>query len=238
MADSVRSQFIKTISPYLYDFQLEALGKMRTGVILNGGTGSGKSRTAIGYFFQINGGDLRRKDSKMRKRPLDLYIITTAAKRDRHEWEGDMSPYLVTPNRDISVYDHQVIIDSWNNIHKYTDVQGAFFIFDEDRVTGYGQWVRSFLKITHPRNQNQWIILSATPGDTWMDYVPVFIANGFYKNKTDFCNQHVVWSRFAKFPKVDRYWNTKRLERLRDNILVEMDFARQTIPHHEDYYCD
>lgn len=238
MADSIRSHFTKTISPYLYDFQLEALGKMRTGVILNGGTGSGKSRTAIGYFFQINGGDLRRKDSKMRKRPLDLYIITTAAKRDRHEWEGDMSPYLIAPNRDISVYDHQVVIDSWNNIHKYTDVQGAFFIFDEDRVTGYGQWVRSFLKITHPRNQNQWIILSATPGDTWMDYVPVFIANGFYKNKTDFCNQHVVWSRFAKFPKVDRYWNTKRLERLRDNILVEMDFARQTIPHHEDVYCD
>ena len=159
MANSDGSRFTQTLSQYLYDFQLESLSKMRTGCILNGGTGSGKSRTALGYFFQLNGGDLRRKDSKMRKKPLDLYIITTAAKRDRKEWEGDMAPFLITTNSGISIYEHKVTVDSWNNIGKYTDVQGAFFIFDEDRVTGYGQWVKSFLKITNERQRNQWIIL-------------------------------------------------------------------------------
>lgn len=235
MARDGDPRFLQTISPLLYDFQFEAVGKLHTGAILNGGTGSGKSRTALGYYFRLNGGDLRRKDSKMRKNPMDLYIITTAAKRDRQEWLGDMAPYLITTNPAISIYSHTVKIDSWNNIAKYTDISGAFFIFDEDRVTGYGAWVKSFLKITR---QNQWIILSATPGDTWMDYMPVFIANGFYKNKTDFCNQHVIWSRFAKFPKIDKYMNTKRLERLRDSILIDMDFNRRTVQHHESVYCD
>lgn len=238
MADSLRPGFSQTQSDFLYDFQMDALRAIRSGCILNGGTGSGKSRTALGYFFQLNGGDLRRKDSKMRKRPLDLYIITTAAKRDRNEWEGDMAPYLITTNPDISIYLHTVVIDSWNNIQKYISIQNAFFIFDEDRVTGYGKWVKSFLSITDPKKSNIWLILSATPGDTWMDYCPVFIANGFYKNKTDFCNQHVIWSRFAKFPKIDRYFNTRRLERLRDRILVEMDFERSTVQHHEDVWCN
>lgn len=238
MADSLRPRFSQTQSDFLYDFQMDALRAIRSGCILNGGTGSGKSRTALGYFFQLNGGDLRRKDSKMRKRPLDLYIITTAAKRDRNEWEGDMAPYLITTNPDISIYLHTVVVDSWNNIQKYTTIQNAFFIFDEDRVTGYGKWVKSFLSITDPRKNNIWLILSATPGDTWMDYCPVFIANGFYKNKTDFCNQHVIWSRFAKFPKIDKYFNTNRLVRLRDRILVEMDFERNTVQHHEDVWCD
>ena len=235
MARDADPRFLQTISPLLYDFQFEAVGKLHTGAILNGGTGSGKSRTALGYYFRLNGGDLRCRDSKMRKNPMDLYIITTAAKRDRQEWLGDMAPYLITTNPSISIYSHTVKIDSWNNISKYTDIAGAFFIFDEDRVTGYGAWVKSFLKITR---QNQWIILSATPGDTWMDYMPVFIANGFYKNKTDFCNQHVIWSRFAKFPKIDKYMNTRRLERLRDSILIDMDFNRNTVQHHESVYCD
>lgn len=235
MARDGDPRFLQTISPLLYDFQFEAVGKLHTGAILNGGTGSGKSRTALGYYFRLNGGDLRRRDSKMRKNPMDLYIITTAAKRDRQEWLGDMAPYLITTNPNISIYSHMVKIDSWNNISKYVDISGAFFIFDEDRVTGYGAWVKSFLKITR---RNQWIILSATPGDTWMDYMPVFIANGFYKNKTDFCNQHVIWSRFAKFPKIDKYMNTRRLERLRDSILIDMDFNRNTVQHHESVYCD
>lgn len=235
MARDEDPRFLQTISPLLYDFQFEAVGKLHTGAILNGGTGSGKSRTALGYYFRLNGGDLCRRDSKMRKNPMDLYIITTAAKRDRQEWLGDMAPYLVTTNPDISIYSHTVKIDSWNNISKYVDISGAFFIFDEDRVTGYGAWVKSFLKITR---RNQWIILSATPGDTWMDYMPVFIANGFYKNKTDFCNQHIIWSRFAKFPKIDKYMNTRRLERLRDSILIDMDFNRNTVQHHEDVYCN
>lgn len=238
MADSLRPRFAKTRSPFLYDFQLDALQRMQSGCILNGGTGSGKSRTALGYFFQLNGGDLRRKDSKMRERPMDLYIITTAAKRDRQEWLGDMVPYLITTDQNTAIYTHTVAIDSWNNIQKYINIRNSFFIFDEDRVTGYGKWVKSFLSITDPKKSNIWIILSATPGDTWMDYCPVFIANGFYKNKTDFCNQHVIWSRFAKFPKIDRYFNIKRLERLRDRILVEMDFERNTIQHHEDVWCN
>lgn len=146
MADSLRPGFAQTRSPFLYDFQLESLSKMQTGCILNGGTGSGKSRTALGYFFQLNGGDLRRKDSKMRKKPLDLYIITTAAKRDRKEWEGDMAPFLITTNPGISIYEHKVTVDSWNNIGKYTDVQGAFFIFDEDRVTDMGNGSNRSLK--------------------------------------------------------------------------------------------
>lgn len=238
MADSFRPEFAQTRSPFLYDFQLDALQRMRSGCILNGGTGSGKSRTALGYFFQLNGGDLRRKDSKMRERPMDLYIITTAAKRDRNEWNGDMVPYLITTDQNTAIYTHTVAIDSWNNIQKYINIRDAFFIFDEDRVTGYGKWVKSFLAITDPQKGNIWLILSATPGDTWMDYCPVFIANGFYKNKTDFCNQHVIWSRFAKFPKIDRYFNTRRLERLRDRILVEMDFERSTVQHHEDVWCN
>lgn len=238
MAGSLRPGFAQTRSPFLYDFQLDALQRMRSGCILNGGTGSGKSRTALGYFFQLNGGDLRRKDSKMRERPMDLYIITTAAKRDRNEWNGDMVPYLITTDQNTAIYTHTVAIDSWNNIQKYINIRNSFFIFDEDRVTGYGKWVKSFLSITDPKKGNIWLILSATPGDTWMDYCPVFIANGFYKNKTDFCNQHVIWSRFAKFPKIDRYFNTKRLERLRDRILVEMDFERNTIQHHEDVWCN
>ena len=238
MADSLRPGFAQTRSPFLYDFQLDALQRIRSGCILNGGTGSGKSRTALGYFFQLNGGDLRRKDSKMRERPMDLYIITTAAKRDRNEWNGDMVPYLITTDQNTAIYTHTVAIDSWNNIQKYINIRNAFFIFDEDRVTGYGKWVKSFLSITDPQKSNIWLILSATPGDTWMDYCPVFIANGFYKNKTDFCNQHVIWSRFAKFPKIDRYFNTKRLERLRDRILVEMDFERSTVQHHEDVWCN
>lgn len=238
MADSLRPRFAKTRSPFLYDFQLDALRRMQSGCILNGGTGSGKSRTALGYFFQLNGGDLRRKDSKMRERPMDLYVITTAAKRDRQEWLGDMVPYLITTDQNTAIYTHTVAIDSWNNIQKYINIRNSFFIFDEDRVTGYGKWVKSFLSITDPKKSNIWIILSATPGDTWMDYCPVFIANGFYKNKTDFCNQHVIWSRFAKFPKIDRYFNIKRLEQLRDRILVEMDFERNTIQHHEDVWCN
>lgn len=238
MADSLRPRFAKTRSPFLYDFQLDALRRMQSGCILNGGTGSGKSRTALGYFFQLNGGDLRRKDSKMRERPMDLYVITTAAKRDRQEWLGDMVPYLITTDQNTAIYTHTVAIDSWNNIQKYINIRNSFFIFDEDRVTGYGKWVKSFLSITDPQKSNIWIILSATPGDTWMDYCPVFIANGFYKNKTDFCNQHIIWSRFAKFPKIDRYFNIKRLERLRDRILVEMDFERNTVQHHEDVWCN
>ena len=210
----------------LRDYQQEAVNKMRNGCILNGGVGSGKSRTSLAYYFTQMGGKLYPY-SRMTN-PRKLYIITTARKRDTLEWEQELITFLLSKEED------GVVIDSWNNIKKYTNVEGAFFIFDEQRVVGSGAWVKAFLKIC---KANEWILLSATPGDTWSDYIPVFIANGFYKNKTEFIREHVIYSRFTKYPKIDRYINTRRLVRLRDRILVDMDFHRDTIPHHEDIYC-
>lgn len=221
----------------LYDYQIDAVKRMKNGCILNGGVGSGKSRTALAYYYLRNGGDPASLCGDnyipMDDTPKDLYIITTARKRDTLEWDGDMGPFLLSTHTDVNLYCNKVVVDSWNNITKYKEVTGAFFIFDEDRVTGSGVWVKSFLKIA---KSNEWIILSATPGDTWQDYIPVFLANGFYKNKSEFIREHIVYSRFSKFPKVDRYLNTGRLIRLRNNILIDMDFHRDTIPHHEDVY--
>ena len=221
----------------LYDYQIDAVKRMKNGCILNGGVGSGKSRTALAYYYLRNGGDPASLCGDnyipMDDPPKDLYIITTARKRDTLEWDGDMAPFLLSTHTDVNLYCNKVVVDSWNNITKYKEVTGALFIFDEDRVTGSGVWVKSFLKIA---KSNEWIILSATPGDTWQDYIPVFLANGFYKNKSEFIREHIVYSRFSKFPKVDRYLNTGRLIRLRNNILIDMDFHRDTIPHHEDVY--
>ena len=209
---------------------------MKNGCILCGGVGSGKSRTALAYYFIRNEGPYRTLVSNeyipMNDPPMDLYIITTARKRDTLEWEGDMTNFLITTGPD-KLYQHKVVVDSWNNIKKYSDVRGAFFIFDEQRVVGNGTWVKHFLKIA---KSNEWILLSATPGDTWQDYIPVFIANGFYKSRTEFIKRHVVFKPYSKFPQVDRYLNTGRLIRLRDSILVDMDFKRKTTSHHEDVY--
>ena len=220
---------------FLYDYQMDAVNKMTNGCILNGGVGSGKSRTGLYYYFKEQGGSINPDYVPMKHKPKDLYIITTARKRDDLEWEGELVPFLLSTHPDQNVfYGNKVVVDSWNNIKKYSDISGAFFIFDEQRVVGSGAWVKSFLKIARG---NDWILLSATPGDTWSDYIPVFIANGFYKNKSEFLREHVVYSRFSKYPKIDRYLNTGRLVRLRDRILVDMDFTRHTIPHHEDVYC-
>lgn len=220
---------------FLYDYQMDAVKKMTNGCILNGGVGSGKSRTGLYYYFEEQGGSINPDYVPMKRKPKDLYIITTARKRDDLEWEGELVPFLLSTHPDQNVfYGNKVVVDSWNNIKKYSDISGAFFIFDEQRVVGSGAWVKSFLKIARG---NDWILLSATPGDTWSDYIPVFIANGFYKNKSEFLREHVVYSRFSKYPKIDRYLNTGRLVRLRDRILVDMDFTRHTIPHHEDVYC-
>lgn len=216
----------------LYDHQKEALKRMKNGCILNGGVGSGKSITSLAYYFTQNGGSL--EPFSYMKKPKDLYIITTARKRDTLEWEGELANFLLsTDPKKNKTAGNRIVVDSWNNIGKYSDISGAFFIFDEQRVVGSGAWVKTFLKIT---KVNEWILLSATPGDTWQDYIPVFIANGFYKNKTEFCREHIVYSRFTKFPQVDRYINTGRLIRLRDNILIDMDFNRHTTRHHEDIF--
>ena len=215
----------------LFDYQLDAVSRMRNGCILCGGVGSGKSRTSLAYYYKEQGGVLGTKNYVRMKNPKDLYIITTARKRDTCEWEGELAYFLLSTNPKVNGYKNRVIVDSWNNIQKYKNVTDSFFIFDEQRVVGSGVWVKSFLKIT---KSNDWILLSATPGDTWQDYIPVFIANGFYRNRTEFCNEHIVYSRFSKFPKIDRYINTGRLIRLRDRILVDMDFKRETIAHHED----
>lgn len=220
----------------LYDYQLDAIDRMRNGCILVGGVGSGKSLTSLGYYYKEQGGDLNSLGTKKHvpmKNPKDLYIITTARKRDEKEWEGELVPFLLTTNPEVAYYKNKVVIDSWNNIGKYRDVKDAFFIFDEQRVVGYGAWSKSFIKIA---KSNDWILLSATPGDSWSDYIPVFIANGFYRNKTEFEAEHIVWARYSKYPKIDRYTNVGRLIRLRDRILVEMDFNRKTISHHEDVY--
>ena len=215
----------------LFDYQLDAVSRMRNGCILCGGVGSGKSRTSLAYYYKEQGGVLGTKNYVRMKNPKDLYIITTARKRDTLEWEGELSYFLLSTNPKVNGYKNKVIVDSWNNIQKYKNVTDSFFIFDEQRVVGSGVWVKSFLKIA---KSNDWILLSATPGDTWQDYIPVFIANGFYRNRTEFCNEHIIYSRFSKFPKIDRYINTGRLIRLRDRILVDMDFKRETVAHHED----
>ena len=221
----------------LRDYQLDAINKMKNGCILNGGVGSGKSLTALSYYYLQNegsvdfltGGDYIPMDCT----PMDLYIITTARKRDTFEWEGEMSHFLLSTHDECTMYNNKVVVDSWNNIQKYKDVMNAFFIFDEQRVVGSGAWVKAFLTIT---KKNKWILLSATPGDTWSDYIPVFIANGFYKNKTEFMREHAVFSRFSKFPKVEKYIGTGRLIRQRRDILVDMKFERKTVQHHCDIY--
>ena len=228
----------------LYDYQHKAVCKLRDGNILCGGVGSGKSRTAIAYYYKEQGGYFDEDyytysaavddeytpmdDSKVQ----DLYIITTAKKRDSKDWEKEMIPFLIGPN---DIYHHKVVIDSWNNIKKYKDVEDAFFIFDEQRVIGYGAWTKSFLTICQ---KNRWILLSATPGDTWSDYIPVFIANGFYRNKTEFNRRHVIFSRYTKYPKIERYVDVSDLIRYRRKILVNMDYKNRTNLHHYDIWTD
>ena len=217
------------MSVILYDDQKEALSKMHNGCILCGNMGSGKSITALAYYHTHNGGTLDPFE-KM-KDPKDLYIITTARKRDTLEWDAELIPYQMSCDPKKNVYSNKIVIDSWNNIMKYDDVKDSFFIFDEQRVVGKGPWVDSFLAIS---KSNEWILLSATPGDTWMDYIPVFIANGFYKNRSEFIRQHVNYNRFSKYPKVSGYFNEGKLMKLRRMILVGMEFTNHTITHNEN----
>ena len=218
----------------LYDFQLEAVKKMHNGCILCGDVGSGKSRTSLAYYcmHQNRSGNTIIYE-KTRQTIDDLYIITTARKRDTFEWDSELANFRMSTDPENDAFKHSVVIDSWNNIHKYKDIKGAFFIFDEQRVVGRGEWVKSFLKIA---KANHWILLSATPGDKWEDYIPVFVANGFYKNRTQFYDEHVIWDPRVSFPKIRGYFNTNRLIHLRERVLVQMDDKRTTIPHHEDVF--
>ena len=218
----------------LYPHQKKALDLLVPGSILVGGVGSGKSITAVAYFYtKICKGILNSAVTPLE--PKDLYIITTARKRDSLEWNEEISKFCLATNRNNSVGHILVTIDSWNNIKKYSDVANAFFIFDEQRVVGSGSWVKTFLQIT---KANDWILLSATPGDTWSDYIPVFLANGFYRNRTEFLKRHAIFDRFAKYPKIIRYVDTERLDRFRRMILIPMDSMRDTKRHIFDVKVD
>lgn len=221
------------ISPY--DYQLKAISQMKNGSVLCGGVGSGKSLTALLYYILVDcKGHIHSNNSSFEpmQKPRDLYIITTAKKRDSLEWEKECANCGLSKDLESCAFGVKIVIDSWNNIKKYDKIYGAFFIFDEQRVVGKGAWVKAFLNIAR---KNHWILLSATPGDTWSDYIPVFIANGFYKNRTEFNARHCVFSRFSKYPKIERYIGEKELRKFRDGILVPMDDMRDTIRHIQ--YC-
>lgn len=191
----------------LFQHQIDALKRIKSGSILNGGVGSGKTLTSL-VFYKQNFSDRR------------LFVITTAKKRDTGDWEEDALKAGVEITK----------VDSWNNITNYLHVDDAFFIFDEQRVVGYSTWGRAFI---HIAKRNKWILLTATPGDTWLEYMPVFIANGFYRNKTDFIDQHVEYDQWVKYPKVKQYHNVGLLMRNRNMILVPMHFERKTKRHRE-----
>lgn len=215
----------------LYEHQRKAVDQMRSGSVLCGGVGSGKSRTALAFFVtHICNGRIppsRSTDFVTIRDEVPLYIITTARKRDTLEWEAECSHFLISSGEPSLV---PLVVDSWNNIEKYKDVENAFFIFDEQRIVGTGKWAMTFVKIA---KKNRWVLLSATPGDTWFDYWAIFVANGYYKNVTDFRRQHVVYRRMAKFPQIERYVDTAKLERLRKKTLITMDFEKKAVRHHE-----
>jgi hypothetical protein len=208
------------MEPKLRQHQKDALRRMHNGAILWGQVGSGKSRVALAYYVQ-------QQQACSCLGPQDLIVITTAKKRDSCDWESEAAKWVISKDPEGTLYG-KLIVDSWNNLGKYVDVTNAMFVFDEQRLVGSGAWVKSFLKIA---KQNSWIMLSATPGDTWLDYIPVFCANGYYKNRSEFKREHVVYSAWSKWPRVERYLGVQKLVRLRSEVLVKMPFDAHTIRH-------
>ncbi|WNT45162.1 DNA helicase [Gordonia phage OlgasClover] len=218
----------------LYPHQQKAVEELSDGKVLVGGVGTGKTITSLVYFYtKVMGGELNKPETITN--PMDLYIFTTARKRDELDWQRDATKLSMSRDPKASIHGITVTVDSYNNIAKYKEIKGAFVILDEQRMVGTGTWVKSFLKIA---KSNRWIMLSATPGDKWEDYIPLFIANGFVKNITEFRRNHIVYSSYTKYPKVERYLQTGQLLKWRRQLLVEMPYSRHTVRHLHNVVCD
>lgn len=220
--------------------QIQAVRQLQNGSILAGGVGSGKTLTSLAWYLTsvCNAASFKKGGSLIKKKVKGsptLYVITTAKKRDSLEWEEEAARLGLSTDPACSFTGSSIVVDSWNNIGKYSDREHAVFFFDEQRASGSGRWVKEFLKITR---KNTWLLLSATPGDVWMDYLPVFMAHGFFRTRTEFMEDHVIFDRFAKYPKVKRYIGEAKLQRLRRSILVEMPVERHTTRERETVYCN
>lgn len=222
------------MSVQLYAHQQKAVNELSNGKVLVGGVGTGKTITSLVYYFtDILGGV--PGDLSTVKHDVDLYVFTTARKRDELDWQRDAAKLGISGSKDGHILGPTITVDSYNNIGKYQDLTGAFIIMDEQRMVGNGAWVKAFLKMV---KKNRWIMLSATPGDKWEDYIPLFIANGFVKNRTQFKNDHIIYAPYSKYPKVQGYRGVGRLIKWRNELLVEMPYSRHTKRHHHTVKVD
>ena len=226
----------------LKPFQENCLERLSTGKVLAADTGAGKSIMSLAWYLSKEcASDEHSLKSGAKAWTLyhgspDLYIITTPKKRDSEEWESDLSKFnLVKGRNSKEMGEVNIFIDSWNNIKKYTEIKNSVFIFDEQRAVGSGTWAKSFVKIA---KQNHWIMLSATPGDTWSDWCPLMIAKGYYPNRTAFFNKHAVYNPYVKYREIIRWDNTDELEYYRSKMLVTCRMEKKTTRHFEEVIAD